>query len=199
MAFSSASAGDTGQETISPVDTKVAKPVQQVPQAQPIQPEAESRPASGSITASKRASVQFSTTGVSSMSSLSSSLAGMVSESLAGVTSSAGLPSSAAGSLAPPIKYTVLYDFTAGDPTELTVHEGNIVMAATSSTVASPGWVMVELDREKGWVPENYLKVVEEEEEVVPVSSVTEDHREEKGWWLPYVVHPQNLEHISVG
>ena len=128
----------------------------------------------------QRSSVQF-TTGVSLMSSLSSSLAGMVSESLAGVTSSAGLPSSAAGSLAPPIKYTVLYDFTAGDPTELTVHEGNIVMAATSSTVASPGWVMMELDREKGWVPETYLKVVEEEE-VVPVSSVIEDHhRDGKG------------------
>ena len=190
LAYSLASAGDAGQERISQGDTKAAKPVQLVPQAQPIQPEVESRPASGSIGASKRASVQF-TAGVSSM---SSSLAGTGNESLASMSSASGVSSAAAGvssaaagvSLAPPIKYTVLYDFTAGDPSELTVREGDVVMAATSSSSdsASPGWVKVELDGEKGWVPESYLKAMEEEV-VTPVSSVTENHGEERGWWGP--------------
>ena len=182
LAYSLASAGDAGQERISQGDTKAAKPVQLVPQAQPIQPEVESRPASGSIGASKRASVQF-TAGVSSM---SSSLAGTGNESLAGMSAAAGVSSAAAASLAPPIKYTVLYDFTAGDPSELTVREGDVVMAATSSDSdsASPGWVKVELDGEKGWVPESYLKAMEEEV-VTPVSSVTENHGEERGWWGP--------------
>ena len=200
LAYSSASAGDTEQGSISQVDTKVAKPVQLVPQAQPIQPEGESRPASGSIGTSKHASVQF-TVGVSSMSSWSESLSGVssaagVSSSAAGMSASADVSSSttgmptAAGSLAPSIKYTMLYDFTAGDPTELTVREGSVVMSATSSDAASPGWVMVELDGEKGWVPESYLKVME----VAPVSSVTENHREEKGWWCA----SQSLEILCV-
>lgn len=197
LAYSSASAGDSGQEgtagSVSQTDTRTTQPGKSVPQVQPIQPEADGRPASTNVVASKRASVQLSAAvssfvvspavmasssgGVSSTSSSSSSFAGLASAggSSAGVSAtSAGV---SAGVSPSKTKYTVLYDFTAGDPTELTVHEGDVVMAAASPD-PSPGWLMVELNGEKGWVPESYLKVIEE---VAAVNSVTEDHREGKG------------------
>ena len=211
LAYSSASAGDSGQEgtagSVSQTDTRTAQPGKSVPQVQPIQPEADGRPASTNAVASKRASVQLSAAvssfvvspavmasssgGVSSTSSSSSSFAGLasaggssagISLTAAGISStSAGVSSTSAGVSAgvspSKTKYTVLYDFTAGDPTELTVHEGDVVMAAASPD-PSPGWLMVELNGEKGWVPESYLKVIEE---VAAVNSLTEDHREGKG------------------
>ena len=189
LAYSLASAEDTGQvgSNVQSTDTRTVqpvKPVQLVPQAQSIQLE-DGRSVSANVVTSKLASVSSAATMSSTSSSTGladaassagvSSSSAMMSSSSAGVSSSSAMmSSSSAGVSASNIKYTVLYDFKAGDPMELTVREGDVIMATASTEEPSPGWVMVELNGEKGWVPESYLKVVEE---VVSM----EDHREEKG------------------
>ena len=67
-------------------------------------------------------------------------------------------------SAAAPVQYRALYDFEAGDSTELSFHEGDVLTLCPDSEV-SPGWLVAEIGRKQGWVPESYLQLMEGEKE----------------------------------
>ena len=67
-------------------------------------------------------------------------------------------------STAAPVQYRALYDFNAGDSTELSFREGDVLTLCPDSDV-SPGWLVAEIGGENGWVPESYLELMEGEKE----------------------------------
>jgi len=73
---------------------------------------------------------------------------------------------------APPVRYRALYDFDAGDSTELSFREGDVLALCPDSEV-SPGWLVAEIGGKQGWVPESYLQLMEGEKE---------EEREEEVW-----------------
>ena len=67
-------------------------------------------------------------------------------------------------SAAAPVQYRALYDFEAGDSTELSFREGDVLTLCPDSEV-SPGWLVAEIGGKQGWVPESYLQLMEGEKE----------------------------------
>ena len=62
------------------------------------------------------------------------------------------------------IQYRAKYNFEAGDSSEVSFKEGDIITAgAHPSEEASPGWAWVEVGGSKGWAPELYLEPLESE------------------------------------
>ena len=56
------------------------------------------------------------------------------------------------------VKYEVIYDYQAKDPTEVTIVEGGVVTLVPRED-ASEGWVMVRVPEGKeGWVPQSYVQ-----------------------------------------
>ena len=73
---------------------------------------------------------------------------------------------------APLVRYRALYDFDAGDSTELSFREGDVLALCPDSEVSS-GWLVAEIGGKQGWVPESYLQLMEGEKE---------EEREEEVW-----------------
>ena len=66
----------------------------------------------------------------------------------------------------PAVQYRALYDYEASDGTEVSFHEGDVLVSCPGGEV-SPGWVMVEVGGVRGWAPETYLERVEGTSEAV--------------------------------
>lgn len=68
---------------------------------------------------------------------------------------------SGGSSLGANLKYKVVYAFDARNPDELTINPGDIIIG--SEGAHEPGWLMGELNGQKGLFPESYVeKIVEE-------------------------------------
>ena len=62
------------------------------------------------------------------------------------------------------IQYRAKYNFEAGNPSEVSFKEGDVItLGAHLTEEASPGWVWVEVGGSKGWAPELYLEPLENE------------------------------------
>ena len=61
--------------------------------------------------------------------------------------------------------YRALYDFQASSASEMTLSQGDLVEIATKGTT---GWWLAKNNGKEGWVPENYLKLVESKKKPPP-------------------------------